>query len=95
MIDKVYQENIMTTNAIAMARVDNSIKTTAAYILKESGLTISDAIRLMLTKIARENIVPLDMIMPNSKTISAIKEARSSKLPSFNSIDSLMSYLNK
>jgi DNA-damage-inducible protein J len=85
----------MATNTIAMARVDHVIKSTAAEVLKESGLTISDAIRIMLTKIAKEHSVPLDMIMPNSKTVAAIKEARKDKLKAFNDINSLISHLEK
>ncbi|MDQ5922253.1 MAG: DNA protein [Pseudomonadota bacterium] len=85
----------MTTNTIAMARIDDSIKNSAADILREAGLTISDAIRIMLTKIAKEQAVPVDMIMPNAKTIAAIKEARKGELKSFGDIDSLVAYLNK
>jgi DNA-damage-inducible protein J len=39
------------------------------------GLTVSDAVRLMLTKVAHEHALPFDPLIPNATTIAAMKEA--------------------
>jgi DNA-damage-inducible protein J len=45
----------MTANAIVRARVDQTVKTVASEVLAGIGLTVSDAVRILLNKIAREN----------------------------------------
>ncbi len=44
------------------------------------GLTVSDAFRIMLTRIAREKALPFDPLIPNAETIEAMKEARRGNL---------------
>ncbi len=58
------------------------------------GLTVSDAVRLLLTKIARERALPFDPLIPNDTTIAAMKEARAGNLPRANSITELMTALH-
>ena len=84
----------MAANALVQARIDDTIKKEAAAVLEAMGLTVSDAIRLLLTRVAREQMLPFDPLVPNTKTIEAIKEARQNKLPSFDTIDELMENLN-
>ncbi len=84
----------MTTNAIVRARIDENIKEEASAVLASMGLTISDAFRLLLTRIAKEKALPFEPLIPNQKTIEAMKEARRGKLRSFESIESLMDDLN-
>jgi DNA-damage-inducible protein J len=78
---------------LVQARIDGAIKKEAAIVLEAMGLTVSDAVRLLLTKIAREHALPFDPWIPNETTIAAIKEARKGKLPSFSSINELMKEL--
>ena len=78
---------------MVQARIDGAIKKEAAIVLEAMGLTVSDAVRLLLTKIAREHALPFDPWIPNETTIAAIKEARKGKLPSFSSINELMKEL--
>jgi DNA-damage-inducible protein J len=40
------------------------------------GLTVSDAVRLLLTKIAREHALPFDPLIPTAANVEAIMEAR-------------------
>ena len=84
----------MTANAVVRARIDGHIKEEAAVVLAAMGLTLSDAVRLLLTKVAHEHALPFDPLIPNATTIAAMKEARKGKLPSANSIDELMADLN-
>lgn len=87
-------ENIMTANAVVRARIDEHIKEEASVVLASMGLTVSDAFRLLLTRVASEKALPFEPLVPNQKTIEAMKEARRGKLRSFKSIDSLMDDLN-
>ena len=84
----------MAANALVQARIDSEVKDEANAVLAAMGLTISDAVRLMLTRVARENALPFDPLIPNPKTIEAMKEARRGQLQSFDSVDDLMNDLN-
>lgn len=84
----------MSANAVVRARVNEHIKQEASIVLEAMGLTVSDAFRIMLTRVANEKALPFEPLVPNAKTIEAIKEARAGKLKSFNSIDALMADLN-
>jgi DNA-damage-inducible protein J len=57
-------------------------------------LTLSDAVRLLLTQIAKEHAFPISLLAPNKTTTQAIKESRSKKLKSFSSLEALMDDLN-
>lgn len=81
-------------NAVVRARIDEHIKDEAAIVLAAMGLTVSDAFRIMLTRIAREKQLPFEPLVPNAETIAAMKEARTGKLKSFNSVNDLMADLN-
>jgi len=83
----------MPANAVVRARIDEHIKEEAATVLATMGLTISDAFRIMLTRIAREKALPFEPLVPNEKTIQAMKEARRGKLKSFDNTDDLMAEL--
>jgi DNA-damage-inducible protein J len=84
----------MSANAVVRARIDEHIKEEAAVVLAAMGLTVSDAFRLLLTRIAKEKALPFDPLIPNAETIAAMREARSGSLPSFGSVDALMADLN-
>jgi DNA-damage-inducible protein J len=53
-------------------------------------MSMSDAVRLLLTRIARDKALPFDPFIPNDETVAAMREARRGKLPGFDSVDSLM-----
>ena len=70
----------MAANAVVRARIDEQIKKEAAVVLASMGLTISDAFRLMLTRVAREKALPFEPLVPNETTIQAMKDARDGKV---------------
>ena len=70
----------MSANAVVRARIDEHIKEEATVVLATMGLTVSDAFRLMLTRVAREKSLPFDPLIPNAETIEAMKEARRGNL---------------
>jgi DNA-damage-inducible protein J len=84
----------MPANALVQARIDSAIKEEAALVLEAMGLTVSDAVRLLLTRIATEHALPFDPLVPNAETIEAMKEARRGNLPSFATVAELMADLN-
>ena len=84
----------MTDNSIVRARIDEHIKDEAAAVLKAMGLTVSDAFRMMMTRIAREKALPFEPLVPNAETVAAMREARSGKLLRFKNVDALMKDLN-
>ena len=90
----VKEKNFMAANQLVQARIDGAIKEEASVVLAAMGLTVSDAVRLMLTKVAREHALPFDPLIPNATTIAAMKEARAGNLPRANSIPELMAALH-
>ncbi len=84
----------MAANKLVQARVDGAIKEEAAAVLAAMGLTVSDAVRLLLTKVAREHALPFDPLIPNATTIAAMKEARAGNLPRVTSVEELMTALH-
>jgi DNA-damage-inducible protein J len=84
----------MAANALVQARIDKAVKEEAAAVLASMGLTVSDAVRLMLTKIAKEHALPFEQLIPNELTVHAMKEARRGKLQPFEDVDALMADLN-
>ena len=84
----------MAANALVQARIDGEVKEEAAAVLASMGLTVSDAVRLMLTRVAREHALPFDPLIPNAETIEAMKEARRGNLQSFRTVDDLMADLD-
>jgi DNA-damage-inducible protein J len=45
----------MAANKLVQARVDGAIKEETAAVLAAMGVTVSGAVRLLLTKVAREH----------------------------------------
>lgn len=84
----------MAANQLVQARINGAIKEEAAAVLAAMGLTISDAVRLLLTRVAREKALPFAPLIPNTATIEAMKEARKGDLSRFDSVDALMDDLN-
>lgn len=84
----------MSANIVVRARINEHTKDEAAAVLASMGLTVSDAFRMMMVRIAEEKALPFDPLAPNATTIAAMKEARRAKLPRFNSVDDLMADLN-
>ncbi|WP_018404944.1 type II toxin-antitoxin system RelB/DinJ family antitoxin [Marinobacter gelidimuriae] len=84
----------MSANAVVRARIDQHIKEEATVVLAAMGLTVSDAFRILLTRVAREKALPFEPLVPNDETIAAMKEARRGNLPSFATVEGLMADLN-
>ena len=84
----------MTENAIVRARIDEHIKAEAALVLSAMGLTVSDAFRLMMTRIAIEKALPFEPLVPNAETIEAMRAARRGELVTVGGPEQLLASLN-
>lgn len=57
------------------ARIDESLKNEAAAVLAGMGLTVSDVVRIALTKIAREKALPFELRVPNTLTAETLTKS--------------------
>lgn len=84
----------MASNQLVQARIDGAIKEEAAAVLAAMGLTVSDAVRLLLTRVAKEKALPFEPLVPNATTIRAMKAARAGKVSKAAHVDALFDDLN-
>jgi len=82
------------SNSVVRARIDDETKDAAAAVLGAMGLTVSDAMRLLLVRIARDKKLPFAPLVPNEATIAAMREARRGKLKRHANAKALLKLLN-
>ena len=83
-----------TADTYVRARIDTNTKERAAEALEAMGLTISDAIRLLMLRVADERRLPFDVKVPSATTRKAIAELESGKGKKFAGVDDLMADLH-
>ncbi len=83
-----------TKNSVVRARIDGRIKAEAEAVLASIGLTVSDAFRMMMVRIATEKALPFEPLVPNNETIKAMKAARRGELTTVGPADHLLASLN-
>lgn len=76
------------------ARIDSGTKVLATQALEAMGLTISDAIRLLMLRIATEHRLPFDVKVPNATTRKALEQLESGKAKKASSVRKLLADLN-
>lgn len=79
----------MSADTVVRARIDSDTKERAAAALEAMGLSISDAIRLLLVRVADEQRLPFAVRVPNATTAKAIDELERGKGKRFDSADDL------
>jgi DNA-damage-inducible protein J len=84
----------MTANSVVRARIDEHTKKEAAAVLKSAGLTVSDAFRMLLVRVAAEKRLPFEPLAPNAETVEAMKAARRGELTKVGKPDKLLGSLN-
>jgi len=84
----------MTENTVVRARIDEATKTEAAAVLATMGLSLSDAFRMLLKRVATEKALPFEPLVPNAETVEAMKAARRGDLLTAGSIKTLLQNLN-
>jgi DNA-damage-inducible protein J len=93
----VAQEEVdaMGENSVVRARIDERTKREAAAALEKIGLTVSDAFRLLLVRVAAEKALPFEPLNPNAETVAAMKAARRGELVNVGKPDKLLRSLNE
>ena len=79
----------MTATEIVRARIDHDTKQRASAALADMGLSVSDAIRLLMLRIADEKRLPFDVKVPNAKTRAAMAELEAGKGKTYASADEM------
>ncbi|HEX6011989.1 MAG TPA: type II toxin-antitoxin system RelB/DinJ family antitoxin [Geminicoccaceae bacterium] len=63
------------TDAVVRTRIDRRVKEQATSVLADMGLSVSDAIRLLLARIAAEKVLPFEVKVPNAVTARTLRKA--------------------
>ena len=79
---------------VVRARIDEKTEQEAAAVLDAIGLTVSDAFRLMMVRIATEKRLPFEPLVPNAETVAAMEAARRGDLVTVSDVDRLMADLH-
>lgn len=83
-----------TADTYVRARIDSDTKERATSALQAMGLTISDAIRLLMLRVADEQRLPFEVKVPNATTRKAIAELEAGGGQQFANVDALMADLH-
>jgi DNA-damage-inducible protein J len=83
-----------TADTYVRARIDTATKERAAEALEAMGLSISDAIRLLMLRIADEQRLPFEVKVPSKSSRKALAEIAAGKVKTFATVDDLMADLN-
>lgn len=70
-------------------RIDAETKEKAAEALAQMGLSVSDAVRLLMHRVARDQAFPLELKVPNAETQAAMLEGRALARARFAEAESL------
>ena len=62
----------MAATAFVRARIDEALKDEAAAVLADMGLTVSDVVRIVLTRVAKDKALPFEMRVPNKLTVETL-----------------------
>ena len=74
----------MAANALVQTRIDADVRDRASAVLESMGLTVSDAVRILLTRTANEGALPLELVTNSeahaawfrAKVLEALEDAR-------------------
>lgn len=74
----------MASNALIQTRIDADVKDRATAVLAGMGMTVSDAVRILLTRTANEGAIPLELVSPGEaydkwfrdKVMEALEDTR-------------------
>lgn len=79
----------MSADTVVRARIDSDTKARATETLQAMGLSVSDAIRLLLLRVANEKRLPFTVQVPNAATVKAMKELDEGRGKRFGSAEEL------
>lgn len=79
----------MSADTVVRARIDSETKERATAALEAMGLSVSDAIRLLMLRVAEEKRLPFAVQVPNAATAKAMAELEAGKGKAFDSAGEL------
>lgn len=88
----------MARTTMLHVRVDDEVKAQASEALEAMGLSISDAVRILLKRVVNDQAFPLELKVPNAQTRTAIRESRAmakARRARWTSADDLLDDLEK
>lgn len=88
----------MAATTMVHVRVDEKVKAQAAETLAAMGLSLSDAIRVFLTRVVADQELPFALKVPNAVTQAAMAEADAlieSRRARFETADALIDDIEK
>lgn len=88
----------MAHTTMLHVRVDDEIKTQASEALAAMGLSVSDAVRILLKRVVNDQAFPLELKVPNAQTRAAMEESRAmleARTARFESVGDLLDDLEK
>ena len=85
----------MATTTMVHVRLDEKIKRQATRALTAMGLSVSDAVRVFLTRVAADKQLPFALEVPNAETRAAMVEARAMSRARFVNADELIHELSE
>jgi DNA-damage-inducible protein J len=88
----------MSRSSMLHVRVDEEIKAQASEALSAMGLSVSDAVRILLKRVVNDQAFPLELKVPNVQTRAAMEEARAmakTRAARFDSANALIDDLEK
>jgi DNA-damage-inducible protein J len=85
----------MATTTMVHVRVDDKVKAQATKALTAMGLSVSDAVRVFLTRVAADQELPFELKVPNAETRAAIAEGRAIRKARFSRGSELVNELEK
>jgi len=88
------KEWVMAAAEVVRARVETGLKQEATAVLSGMGLSVSDAIRLLLVRVVTDKALPFDVRIPNADTQAAMRDIQEGKVTRFGSVADLMADLN-
>ena len=65
----------MAATAFVRARIDETLKDEAAAVLADMGLTVTDLVRIVLTRVAKDKALPFEMRIPNKLTAKTLTQS--------------------
>lgn len=83
----------MASTTMVHVRVDERVKERASATLATMGISVSDAVRMMLVRVADEKALPFEVRVPNSTTVKAMQAADKKKGKRFRSAEAALKNL--
>lgn len=83
-----------TADSFIRVRVDKELKSEASEILSAMGLSVSDLVRMTLTKLVAERDLPFSTYVPNKETVRAMN-TKDEDLLEYDSFSALIEEVDK